>query len=376
MEFIDLKKQYGLYQEELEEAALKVLRSGRYILGPEVKELEEKLADFVGVKYALGVSSGTDALLLILKALELGPQDAIITTPFTFVATAEVIRRVGARVIFADIDPKTFLLSPETLAEALEKARKKGLRIRAVIAVSLFGLPAYLPELEAFCEKEGLFLIEDACQSLGAECKGRKSGSFGIASATSFFPAKPLGAYGDAGMVFTNDETLYHKIEALRVHGQTERYLHQYQGLNARLDTLQAALLLVKLKYYSREIELRQKVAQRYRKYLEDLPVEFQSIPEGCRSVYAQFTLRIPKRDDLVKFLAERDIPTAIHYPRPLHLQPAFKELGYHQGDFPQAEKLAQEVISLPMHPFLERGDQGKIAEAIGAFYGSNFRKD
>ncbi|WP_457756255.1 DegT/DnrJ/EryC1/StrS family aminotransferase [Thermodesulfatator indicus] len=369
MEFIDLKKQYRLYQEELEEAALRVLRSGRYILGPEVKELEEKLASFVGTKYAIGTSSGTDALLLILKALELGPQDAVITTPFTFVATAEVIRRVGARVIFADIDPETFLLTPETVSEALEKARQKGYQVRAVVAVSLFGLPAYLPELETFCDREGLWLIEDACQSLGAECAGRRSGSFGVASATSFFPAKPLGAYGDAGMVFTDDEGLAQKIKALRVHGQTERYLHQHQGLNARLDTLQAALLLVKFKHFSRELELRQEVAKRYCELLKDLPVEFQQVPEECYSVYAQFTLRVAKRDELANFLSEKGIPTAIHYPRPLHLQPAFEDLGYAQGELREAERLAQEVISLPMHPFLSKEDQEKIAAAIAAFY-------
>ncbi len=369
MEFIDLKTQYQRYQNELEKAALRVLRSGRYILGPEVKELEETLATFVGTKYALGVSSGTDALLLILKALGIGKGDAVITTPFTFVATAEVIRRAGAQVVFADIDPQTFLLTPSSVAKSLAQARQKGLRVKAVMPVSLFGLAAYLPELEAFCRKEGLFLIEDACQSFGAEVNGRKSGSFGKASATSFFPAKPLGAYGDAGMVFTNDPELYETIKALRIHGQTQRYLHQYQGFNARLDTLQAALLLVKFKHYPEEIELRQEVANRYRKLLAGLPVTFQHIPKNCLSVYAQFTLRVPQRDKLVAHLATHGIPTAIHYPRPLHLQPAFKELGYREGDFPEAESLAKEVISLPMHPFLTQADQEKIVSAIAAFY-------
>ncbi len=371
MEFIDLKAQYRAYQDELEEAALRVLRSGRYILGPEVEELEEKLATFVGRPYALGVSSGTDALLIILKALGIGPEEAVLTTPFTFAATAEVIKRCGAHLIFADVSERTFTLSPETVTKALEEASQKGLSPKAILAVGLFGLPAFLPELEELASSKGLFLIEDACQSLGARARGLPSGSFGIAAATSFFPAKPLGGYGDGGMIFTSEAELYEKMKALRVHGQTARYEHTYVGFNARLDTLQAALLLVKLKHFPAEIEKRQEIARRYREGLKGLPIAFQEVPEDCLSVYAQFTLVVEERDALQAFLRERGIPTAIYYPKPLHLQSAFRDLGYREGDFPVAESLARRVISLPMHPFLAPREQDTIIQAVREFYGA-----
>ncbi len=370
MEFIDLKTQYQTYQEELEAAALRVLRSGRYILGPEVAELEGKLARFVKRKYALGVSSGTDGLLIILTALGIGPGDAVITTPFTFAATAEVIRRCGAQVVFADISEKTMTLTPMKVKEALQKAKREGLLPKAILAVGLFGLPAYLPELEELASSEGLFLIEDACQSLGAMAQGRPSGSFGIAAATSFFPAKPLGGYGDGGMIFTSNFELYERMKALRVHGQTERYQHRYIGFNARLDTFQAALLLVKFKYFPAEIEQRQIVAKRYRQGLKDLPLSFQEVPAGYLSTYAQFTVCVRERDALQAYLKKRGIPTAIYYPKPLHLQPAFEDLGYQKGDFPVAESLAQNVISLPMHPFLSAIKQDFIIKSIRKFYG------
>ncbi len=369
MEFIDLKAQYRAYQAELEEAALKVLRSGRYILGPEVAALEKALAARVGARYAVGVSSGTDALLLILTALGLGPGDAVIVPCFTFAATAEVVRRVGAQVVFADVDEKFMVLTPETVKIALSKAREQGLSVRALVAVGLFGAPSFLDELEVLAASEGLWLIEDACQSLGASLKGRAAGSFGKAAAVSFFPAKPLGAYGDAGMVFTSEEGLFEKIKALRVHGQTERYLHVYLGFNARLDTLQAALLLVKLKYFDQEIERRREIARRYREGLAGLPLRFQALPAGAESVYAQFVLCTKERDALRDFLAARGIPTAVYYPRPLHLQPAFSELGYEAGSFPAAEKLAQEILALPMHPFLEQEAQEFIIQTVRAFY-------
>ena len=371
MEFIDLKAQFRAYQEELEAAALRVLRSGRYILGPEVEALERELSSFVGVKYAVGVSSGTDALFLILKALGVGPGEAVLTSPFTFAATAEVIALLGAKVIFADIDPETFLLSPATVRKALEEARKQGESPRAVIFVSLFGLAAYLDELEEMARKEGFFLIEDACQSLGARFKGRASGAFGLAGATSFFPAKPLGGYGDGGMVFTSEPELAEKIRALRVHGQKGRYHHAYLGLNARLDPLQAALLRVKLKHFPEEIEKRAKVAERYREGLAGLPVRFQEIPPGASSVYAQFVIRAKERDALREFLAQKGIPTAIYYPRPLHLQPAFKDLPYEEGALPVAERLSREVLALPMHPFLTEKDQDFVIESVREFYGA-----
>lgn len=371
LNFIDLKRQYAAYQSEIEEAVLRVLRSGRYILGPEVAALEGELARFIGVEHAIGVSSGTDALLLILKALGIGPQHAVITTPFTFVATGEVVQRVGARLLLADVEEETMNLSLACVAKALKKAREEGLSVKAILPVSLYGLPAALPDFEEFCEQHGLFLIEDACQSFGASIKGRRSGSFGTAAATSFFPAKPLGAYGDGGMVFTNDAALAEKIRALRVHGQTRRNWSAYGGINGRLDTLQAAVLLVKFKHFEAEFLRRQEVAQRYREGLQGLPVKCQALPQGYVSAYAQFTIRAPQRDELQRYLAERGIPSAVYYPFPLHLQPAFAQAGYQEGDFPVAEKLAQEVLSLPMHPFLLPEEQAKIIENIRSFYGA-----
>ncbi len=368
--FIDLKRQYRNYQSEIEEAVLRVLRGGRYILGPEVEELEETLASFIGVRYAIGVSSGTDALLLILKALEIGPQHAVITTPFTFVATAEVIQRVKAKVLFADIDEETMNISPSSVAEVLDKAQKEGLWVRAVLPVSLYGLPADLITFEEFCTSHGLFLIEDACQSFGASLGGRRSGSLGTAAATSFFPAKPLGGYGDGGMVFTREKALAERIRILRVHGQTRRNWCVWGGINGRLDTLQAAALLVKFKYFEAELAKRQEVARRYREGLKDLPVKFQTVPQGYVSAYAQFTIRTEERDRLQQYLASRGVPTAVYYPFPLHLQPAFAQTGYKKGDFPVAEKVSREVLSLPMHPFLEPHEQDKIIEGLRSFFG------
>ncbi len=371
MRFIDLKRQYQAYQGEIEQEALRVLRSTQYILGEDVAALEEELARFVGVKEAVGVSSGTDALYVALKALGVQPKEAIITTPFTFVATAEVIRRVGARILFADVDEETMNISTERVVETLEKAQRQGLKVWGVIPVSLFGLPADLPFLEEFCREKGLFLLEDACQSLGAAIGRRRSGSFGHAAAVSFFPAKPLGACGDGGMIFTNDTEAAQRMRAIRVHGQTKPYWHAYEGLNARLDTLQAAILRVKLRHFPDELTQRQEIARRYRELLKDVPqIKFQKIPPGYSSCYAQFTICVPQRDELAAHLRAQGIPTAIYYPRPLHLQPAFADLGYRQGDFPGAERLSQGVLSLPMHPFLTPEEQELVAQGIKSFYG------
>ncbi len=371
MRFIDLERQYAAYQEEIEKAALKVLRSINYILGPEVAELERQLASFVGVKEAIGVSSGTDALYIALKAFGVRPGQAVITTPFTFVATAEVIRRLGARIVFVDVEEETMNISPALVEKAIEETLSQGLELKALIAVSLFGLPANLPFLEELCEKYGLILIEDACQSFGAAIGKRRSGSFGQAGAVSFFPAKPLGACGDGGMIFTNDQEAAEKMRAIRVHGQTKRYWHEYEGLNARLDTLQAAILLVKFKHFEEELTRRQEVAARYRELLKAISgIKYQVIPSGYFSSYAQFTIRAPERDRLAEFLRSKGIPTAVYYPIPLHLQPAFADLGYKKGDFPVSERLAKEVLSLPMHPFLEPEEQEEIISAVREFYG------
>ncbi len=370
MRFIDLERQYAIYKQEIEEAALRVLRSTRYILGEDVEALERELASFVGAKEAIGVSSGTDALYVALKAFDIGPGDAVITTPFTFVATAEVIRRLGARVVFADVNEETMNLDLDEVIKVWERARHQGLNIKAIIAVSLFGLPADLEALEEFCTQNDLLLIEDACQSLGAAIGTRRSGSFGHAGAVSFFPAKPLGACGDGGMIFTNDKEAAKRMRAIRVHGQTAPYRHELEGLNARLDTLQAAILRVKLRHFPKELEQRQTVAQRYRDLLQELHlIRFQHIPPRYFSCYAQFTIRVPQRDELARHLNSLGIPTAVYYPCPLHLQPAFADLGYSPGDFPRAELLSREVISLPMHPFLTLEEQKFIAQSIKGFY-------
>ena len=368
MRFIDLKRQYYAYQKEIEAAALKVLRHINYILGPEVDELEKKLAKFVGVKEAIGVSSGTDALYVALKAFDVRPGDIVITTPFTFIATAEVIRRIGAKVLFVDVDEETMNISTELVEKIIKETKQN---IKAVIPVSLFGLPADLITLEKICQQYNLILIEDACQSFGASIYNRRSGSFGNAGAVSFFPAKPLGGCGDGGMIFTNDQGSAQKMRAIRIHGQTGMYWHEYDGLNARLDTLQAAILLAKFQHFEEELTKRQEIAKRYRLLLKDFQgVKFQKIPRGYVSSYAQFTIRVPERDRLAEYLNARGIPTAIYYPVPLHLQPVFSDLGYKQGSFPVAERLAKEVISLPMHPFLRREEQEEIVTAIKKFYG------
>ena len=367
MRFIDLSRGYARYGSEIEAAVLRVLRSTNYILGPEVSAIEKELAEFVGVSEAVGVSSGTEALYLILKAFEFPSGSLVLTPSFTFVATAEVIRRAGLIPHFVDIDPQTYNLSPGAVEEALKSLSG---RVSAVIAVSLFGLPADFDRLEPLCREHGVVLIEDACQSLGAELHGRRSGSFGDAAATSFFPAKPLGGAGDGGMVFTNRPELAQKIRALRVHGQTRNYYYEYEGVNGRLDELQAAVLRVKLRYLERELSLREEVAERYRRWLSEIPeVKLPEIPKGYRSAWAQFTLRVEARDELRAHLAQKGIPTAVYYPLPLHLQPIFRDLGFSEGDLPQTEKAAREVLSLPMHPYLEPEEQSFVVESIKEFY-------
>ncbi|HFC98042.1 MAG TPA: DegT/DnrJ/EryC1/StrS family aminotransferase [Thermosulfurimonas dismutans] len=367
MRFIDLSRGYRRYGREIEEAVLRVLRSTRYVLGPEVEALEEELARFVGVPRAVGVSSGTDALYLILRALELPSGSLVLVPSFTFVATAEVVFRAGLKPYFVDIDPLTYNLSPPAVKEALE--RLKG-RVSAVIAVSLFGLPADFRALEPLCEEHGVVLIEDACQSLGAELEGRASGSFGKAAATSFFPSKPLGGAGDGGMVFTREVSLAERIRALRVHGQTRPYYYEWAGINGRLDEIQAAVLRVKLRYLREEIRLRQRVADLYRGLLSGVPeVVPPHIPEGFTSSWAQFTVRVKARDELRRWLAERGIPTAVYYPLPLHLQPVFRDLGFPPGSLPETERAAREVLSLPMHPYLKEEEIRYIVDNLKEFY-------
>ena len=368
MQFIDLHAQQKRIRDKIEQNIKRVLDHGRYIMGPEIKELEEKLARYAGTRYAVGVASGTDALLMLLMCHEIGPGDAVFTTPFTFIATAEVIQLLGATPVFADIRPDTFNIDPEKLETVIQKTAAEGrLKPRGIIPVDLFGQPADYDAIGDIARKYGLFVVQDAAQSFGASYKGKKTCSHGDAAATSFFPAKPLGAYGDGGMVFAHNEETYEKLTSIRVHGKgTDKYDNIRVGLNGRLDTLQAAILLAKLEIFDEEIELRQEVARGYSTGLKDF-VTVPFVREGNISVWAQYSILHPRRDALIEKLKEKGIPTAIYYPLPLHLQEAFLHLGYQTGDFPVAEKTAGQIFSLPMHPYLPKEDRDKIVEIIGS---------
>ena len=379
MDFIDLTAQQRRLSEKLNANIAGVLAHGQYINGPEVRELEGTLSAYVGAKYAVGCASGTDALLMALMALEIGPGDAVFTTPFTFVATAEVISLLGATPVFVDIDSATFNIDPAKLALAIQavkandrslhplpfKPRASPLHPRAVIPVDLFGLPADYDAIGTVAARHGLSVIEDAAQSFGGEYKGRKACSFGAIACTSFFPAKPLGCYGDGGMCFTDDEQIDAALRSIRVHGQgSDKYENVRIGINGRLDTLQAAILLAKFAIFPEEIDLRQEVARRYNELLAG-SVTTPEILEGCKSAWAQYSILArdsAERSDLMAKLKEAGIPTAIYYPKPLHRQTAFSGLGYKEGDFPVSEDCARRIFSLPMHPYLVAGDQRRIA--------------
>ena len=364
MEFCDLKTQYKRYHEEINTAIQKVLVSGRFVFGPEVGEFECSLAEFLGVKYVVACANGTDALYLALKAAGIGPGDEVITSPFTFFATGEMIAELGAKPIWCDIDEKDFNLNPN-LVEGLITEKTK-----AIVPVSLFGLPYEYAAIKEIAAKHNIKVIEDAAQSLGASFneadKELKSGALGGLATTSFFPAKPLGCYGDGGAVMTNDESLYYDLIARRNHGQKERYKHDFIGINSRLDTIQAAVLGVKLKYYSQEIKLRQERAAYYTHRLKNL-VQCPDVFEHKSSVWAQYTIRTSRRDELVAYLQEKKIPVAVHYPIPLHKQKAFA--SDNDLSFPNSEKAANEVLSLPMSADLSVEDQDTIIEAIKTFF-------
>lgn len=366
MQFIDLAAQQKRIRAQIENNIKKVLDHGRYIMGPEIRELEEKLADYVGVDHAVGVASGTDALLMSLMAYEIGEGDAVLTTPFTFIATGEVIRLVGATPVFVDIDPETYNINPEELEKRIKKLLAENkFTPRCIIPVDLFGQSADYDEINAIAEKYDLFVISDAAQSFGAVYKGKKACSLTEISATSFFPAKPLGAYGDGGMVFTRDAAMKEKLLSIRVHGQSsDKYNNIRIGINGRLDSIQAAVLLAKLEIFDEETDLRQKVAGRYNELLKDY-VKVPYVKDHNLSVWAQYSLLHPERDNLIAKLKEQGIPTAIYYPKPLHLQDAFSYLEYKKGDFPVSEKIADEIFSIPMHPYLSTEDQDKIIAAI-----------
>ena len=366
--FIDLKYQYSLIRDEIHAGIDRVLESGHYILGAEIAELEKQLAEYAGVKHALACSSGTDALLMALMALGIGPGDAVFTTPFTFFATVETIALVGATPVFADIDEATYNIDPAKLEEAILKVEREGkLKPKAVIPVDLFGLTADYKAIKPLADAHGLAIIEDACQAFGAvDPSGKRAPSLGTIGCTSFFPAKPLGCYGDGGAVFTDDDDLYDKLYSILVHGRSaeDRYNNVRLGLNARCETIQAAVLLAKLKLFPGEVEKRQVVADRYRAGLKGL-VSVQTIPEGCVSVYAQFGPRSPKFAEIQAALKAADVPTARYYPIPMHLLGATEYLGYKKGDMPVSEACAADIFALPMHPYLKAEDIDRICGII-----------
>lgn len=356
MEFIDLKAQQDRIRPQIEAAMLTVLDHGRYILGPEVTELEQQLAKFVGVNHCISAASGTDALLLCLMVSDIKPGDEIITTPFTFVATAETIALLGAKPVFVDIDPKTFNLDASKVETAITTNTK------AILAVGLYGQTADMEELNTIANKHDLILIEDGAQSFGAEYRGRKSCATSVMGCTSFFPSKPLGCYGDGGAVFTDDPELAKVLRETRIHGQDRRYHHARLGINGRMDTLQAAILLVKLNIFEDEIEQRNKVANRYNKLLEDSAIATPMVAKDRTSVYAQYTIRVKQREQIRLWLQQKDIPTAVHYPIALYRQPAFFQPDVH---LPCTDSATEEVLSLPMHPYLTNDQQDKVCHAL-----------
>ncbi len=360
---IDLAAQYQTYRGEIDTAIQRVCERASFIMGPEVTELEERLAIFCGASFCVTCANGTDAIILALRSLSVGPGDEVITSAFSFIATAEAIAAVGATPIFVDIEEDTGLIDAALIEKRITP------RTRAIIPVSLYGQCPDMDAINQIAVRHGLTVIEDAAQSFGAFYRGKRSCSLSPLATTSFFPAKPLGCYGDGGAIFTTDRTMAEHIASLRLHGQTQRYHHRHIGMNSRLDTLQAAVLLVKLSHFPEEIDRRQQIAERYRHLLSGLPIKLPVIHEGRQSVWAQYVIRSDRRALLMERLAAAGIATGIHYPVPLHLQEVFSSLGYRPGDFPCAEKAAREVLSLPMSAFLSEEEQRKVFEAIAAAF-------
>lgn len=358
MDFIDLKSQYRAYQSEIDLAIQEVLRSCAFIHGPQVDHLEKALSDFTGTPHAIACASGTDALLVPLLALGLQPGDEVIVPDFTFFATAEVVALLGAKPIFADIHPATWNL------DAADVAKKLTPRTRGIIAASLFGQCADMQALSNLAQTNSLWLMEDAAQSFGAAQNGKQSCNLSPIATTSFFPAKPLGAYGKGGAIFCTEAPLAAKIRSLLNHGQEGRYHHTLIGMNGRMDTLQAAILLVKLRHFPEELQTRNHIAQRYIRNLDGL-VAVPHIQAGNTSAWAQFTVMHPERDRLCKSLAKDGIPTSIHYPTPLHRQPIFQSMGIADASCPVATKISQQVFSLPIHAFMSETQVDQVCEAI-----------
>jgi UDP-2-acetamido-2-deoxy-ribo-hexuluronate aminotransferase len=386
MEFIDLKMQYRRYQAEIDARMRAVLEHGHFIMGPEIAELEGRLAAYVDVKHCLTVASGTDSLEIALRALDVGPGDEVITVPFTWISSAEVILLVGATPVFVDITPADFNMDVDKLEAAITP------RTKAILPVSLFGQMPDYDRINAIAAKYNITVIEDAAQSFGATQNGRRSCGVTRVSSTSFFPAKPLGCYGDGGALFTSDDALAEKMRAIRTHGGVKRHYHPLVGMNGRFDTLQAAVVLAKLPHFDWEVEQRNRIGARYTElfvqsgqrsevrgqgtevggqvastinHQPSTKITAPSVMPGNTHVYAQYTLRVADREALGERLKAEGIPTAVYYPKCLHEQPVFAPLGYKMGDFPESERASREVISLPMHPFLTDDEQDTIVKAI-----------
>ena len=376
LSFVDLDAQQRRILPEIEANIRKVLNHGKYIMGPEVHELEEKLARFTQVNHAITCASGTDALVMALMAYDIGPGDVVVTTPFTFIATAEAVRLVGATPCFVDIDPTTFNMDPGNLAREIEriKGRNDGLTPKAIIPVDLFGLPCDYDAISIIARENDMVVIEDAAQSFGGEYKGRRAGGLADIACTSFFPAKPLGCYGDGGAIFTHSDEIAERLKSIRIHGKgSDKYDNIRLGINGRLDTIQAAILLAKLSIFPDEVRKRNEVARRYSELIAQnagfLNLTLPAVAEGYKSVWAQYSIlfeNTEKRLESQSKLKQAGIPTAIYYPTPLHLQTAFKDLGYQKGDYPVSEDLSSRILSLPMHPYLKLSQQQLIVDAIG----------
>jgi dTDP-4-amino-4,6-dideoxygalactose transaminase len=363
MQMVDVVGQYRRIKTEVDAAVHRVLDSGQFILGKEVGELETLIAGYLGIKHAVACASGTDALQIAMMAMRIGPGDEVITTPFTFVATAETIGLLGAKPVYVDIDPRTFNLDPSRIEAAITP------RTKAIIPVHLYGHPVDMDPVMAVARARGLKVIEDSAQALGAAYRGTKVCAIGDAGCISFFPSKNLGAFGDGGMIVTNDAALAEQMRMVAAHGSRVRYYHEVLGVNSRLDTLQAAILLVKARHLDAWNAERRRAAGRYDALLSGTPATTPFIRPECEHIFHQYTLRVPRRDALAAHLKSRDIPHAIYYPVPLHLQKAFAMAGNKPGDFPETEKAAAEVLSLPMHTELAEEQQRFVTDTIREFY-------
>lgn len=356
--FIDLKSQLARVEVEIQKRFKRIMNNSEFIMGPDIRELEEILANYIGVKHCIALSSGTDALLMALMALNVGPGDEVIVPDFSFFGTAEVVEFLGAKSVFCDIDLETLNLSVESLEKNITKKTK------VIMPVSLFGQCAEFDEINAIAQRENIYVIEDGAQSFGAEYKGKKSLSLTEIGCTSFFPSKPLGCFGDGGACFTNNDHLAKVLQELRVHGQEKRYYHTRIGLNARMDTIQAAVLIEKMKIFDSEVDQRQIVADRYNKCLSSY-VKVPKILNYNKSVYAQYTVQVENRENVIARLNELQIPTSVHYPLTLSKQPILSKNTSRKTYNPNAELAAQRVLSLPMHPYLTENDQNVIVDAF-----------